>query len=109
MANDGSTASCTLRVSVFRRDRHVNSAQLSGSVLKIGTDPRSQLTLDDPAAKRMHAVVEMDAAGATLIDLGSDVGTWVNGARINRVRLQAGDEIRIGTTLIHVDGIDASA
>lgn len=108
MADPEATATCTLTVSVFRRDRQVNVARLSAPALKIGTDPRSQLVLDDPAARRMHAVVEMDDAGATLIDLGTDVGTWVNGARINRVRLQPGDEIRIGTTTIQVVSVDAA-
>lgn len=70
-------------------------------IVKIGKDPKSHLRLDDEAASRMHAVVEVAGVDdITLIDLGNEPGTLVNGQRINKTKIKAGDEIRIGETRI---------
>ncbi|MBI2395118.1 MAG: AgmX/PglI C-terminal domain-containing protein [Deltaproteobacteria bacterium] len=70
-------------------------------IVKIGKDPKSHLRLDDEAASRMHAVVEVAGVDdITLIDLGNEPGTLVNGQRINKTKVKAGDEIRIGETRI---------
>ena len=100
--------SVALTFVVVRRERVVRTATLSDPIIKVGTDPRSQLALDDVAASRMHAVIEVTGPEATLIDLGSEIGTWVNGARVNRCKLREGDEVRIGTTLLRVDKVVAT-
>ncbi len=70
-------------------------------IVKIGKDPKSHLKLDDEAASRMHAVVEVAGVeDITLIDLGNEPGTLVNGQRINKTKIKPGDEIRIGETRI---------
>ena len=70
-------------------------------IVKIGKDPKSHLKLDDEAASRMHAVVEVAGVDdITLIDLGNEPGTLVNGQRINKTKIKSGDEIRIGDTRI---------
>jgi pSer/pThr/pTyr-binding forkhead associated (FHA) protein len=43
----------------------------------------------------MHAVIERDA-DVTLIDLGTDGGTFVNDAKVKRTVLKSGDLIRFG-------------
>ena len=88
----------SLTISVYRRDRLVKTITLTDPIIRIGTDPLSQLCLQDTTASRTHAIIEMKEDGPTLIDLGSSVGTWVNGARVNRCRLRPGDQIRIGVT-----------
>jgi pSer/pThr/pTyr-binding forkhead associated (FHA) protein len=91
---------------VTRKGRGAKSVAVSDAIIRIGNDPRSQLCLDDEAVSLMHAVIEVDGdASATLIDLGSPIGTWVNGARVNRCKLSAGDEIRVATTHIQVESI----
>ena len=93
----------SLTLSVSKGSHAPRTVSLEGSVMKIGSDPKNHLALDDQAARAMHAVIEMGGDGlATIIDLGSDVGTWVNDARVNRCKLQVGDEIRIGSTLLRV-------
>lgn len=52
--------------------------------IKIGRLPSAQLKLDDPKVSRIHAVIEFSGADASLIDMGSTVGTAVNGARSTR-------------------------
>jgi pSer/pThr/pTyr-binding forkhead associated (FHA) protein len=96
----------SVTVSVHRRDRLLKTITLSDPIIRIGTDPRSQLCLQDATATRTHAIIEMkEEEGPTLIDLGSTAGTWVNGARVNRCRLRQGDQVRIGTTLIQIEAV----
>jgi len=68
----------------------------SGSFV-IGRGRDCQLTLDDPLISREHARVHVSEAGATIEDLGSRNGVFVNGARARgMVKLEDGDRIRVG-------------
>ncbi len=70
-------------------------------IVKVGQDPKSHLRVDDEQASRMHAVVEVASTeDVTLIDLGNEAGTMVNGARVNKCKLNPNDQIQIGETLI---------
>ncbi len=64
-------------------------------VIKVGRMPTSHLRLDDPDVSRMHAVIERTDS-VTIIDLGSQVGTLVNGKRVNKATLATGDRVTIG-------------
>ncbi len=90
---------------VQRRDRVVKTLTVAAPVIRLGSDERSQVRIDDEAASLMHALIEVGEQ-ATLIDLGSATGTWVNGARVNRCRLHPGDEIRVGTSVVQVQKIE---
>ncbi len=59
---------------------------------------------DDPQLSRRHARLAHGAAGAlTIEDLGSSNGTFVNGERVEGVRvLRLGDVVRMGTTELAV-------
>ena len=55
--------------------------------------------MDDELASRMHAVIEVAGPeDITLIDLGNEPGTMVNGARVNKCKLHVGDQIQVGDT-----------
>jgi DNA-binding winged helix-turn-helix (wHTH) protein len=70
---------------------------LSSGAHLIGRDPASAVWIDSSFVSRRHAVVRIDEHGATLEDLGSHNGSFVNGERISGCRpLANGDEIRIG-------------
>jgi len=63
----------------------------------IGRAPEAAVTIDSAKVSRRHARIVVDGEGATLEDLGSKNGTFLNGARLDApARLAAGDEIRIG-------------
>src|SRR5437016_4101343 len=95
-----------LTFSVRRREKTLRTDTVEDAVIRIGTHPNAKICVEnDPRAARVHAVIEMNASGATLIDLGSEPGTLVNGKRVNRCKLQAGDEIRVGATSIIVDAL----
>ncbi len=64
--------------------------------LTIGRNPDNDIHLDDLQVSRKHALVQRDAKGTMLRDLGSGNGTFVGTRRILEYRLAHGDIIRIG-------------
>ncbi|HEX2126231.1 MAG TPA: DUF4389 domain-containing protein [Thermoleophilaceae bacterium] len=72
----------------------------------IGRDPTSAtLVIDDPEASRRHAALRPGGDGVVVEDLGSTNGTFVNGDRVDGARnAGAGDEVRIGNTVLEVQG-----
>lgn len=76
-----------------------------GGSIEVGRDDGSfaQGVFADGRVSRRHAKLEVDDAGVLRIcDLGSSNGTFVNGARIERVSLAVGDVVRIGAALLVV-------
>jgi hypothetical protein len=93
-----------LTFAVYKGDQLVSREAVAEDVVKIGQDPRSHLRVNDPLASRMHAVLEvLSPTDITLIDLGCDAGSFVNGQRVNKCRLRAGDKIRIGETTLELE------
>jgi FHA domain len=75
--------------------------------VKVGKDPRSHLRVDDELASRMHAVIEVASPDdITLIDLGNEPWTLVNGQRVNKCKVRPGDQIQIGSTLIVLENAE---
>jgi pSer/pThr/pTyr-binding forkhead associated (FHA) protein len=68
----------------------------------IGRSPDADLTLEDGQASRRHAQVSPATDGSAVVeDLGSANGTFVNGNElVGPARLDPGDELLIGVTLI---------
>jgi DNA-binding winged helix-turn-helix (wHTH) protein len=64
----------------------------------IGRAPTIQICIDESGVSRRHARIVIEAEGATLEDLGSKNGTFVNGERIGTPRkLVSGDELHLGS------------
>jgi hypothetical protein len=88
-----------LTFAIYQGDALLRRETVTQDIVKVGKDPRSHLRVDDEAASRMHAVVEVAGPeDVTLIDLGNEPGTLVNGARVNKCKLHVGDQIQIGET-----------
>lgn len=82
--------------------------ELRPGTLVIGRGTGCQLVLDDALVSRKHAEVEVSEGRATLVDLGSVNGAFVNGIRVNgRQSLADGDKIMIGQQEISVVAIHA--
>jgi hypothetical protein len=60
--------------------------------------------LQDDAVSQRHAMIFVDEAGASLLDMASTNGTFLNGKRTSSAELALGDLIRIGETRIEVRG-----
>jgi two-component system, NtrC family, response regulator AtoC len=75
----------------------------SGDIV-IGRSETADLRIDDGSVSRRHARVVLDGGTATIIDLGSHNGTYVNKVRVTgRRSLQPNDVIRIhkATLIFH--------
>jgi len=100
-------AKAVLNFAIFRGEQFERRESVAQDIVKVGKDPKSHLRIDDEAASRMHAVIEVSGTeDVTLIDLGNDPGTLVNGARVNKTKLQVGDYIQIGTTQILLESVE---
>lgn len=63
----------------------------------IGRMRESMIWIDDPAVSRRHAKLVLTPGGATLEDIGSKNGTYVNDRRIDAIEpLHDGDRISVG-------------
>ncbi len=83
----------------------------SGKELVIGRREDSNVQIRDDGVSRRHASIVVKGASATLRDLGSANGTWVDGKRTPEARLEDGARFQIGgqTTLkfIWADELEA--
>lgn len=69
---------------------------LAEGTTTVGRHPESDIFLDDITVSRHHCRLIVDADGLTVEDSGSTNGTYVNGDRVDRARLRAGDEVIVG-------------
>ncbi len=88
------------RLIVTRGQTNVSTLSLTGEVVTLGRHHSNDLVLDDAAASRQHARIEIVGSEYTLTDLNSTNGTLVNGERITYKTLISGDEIQIGDTVM---------
>lgn len=71
-------------------------------IIKIGSFDTAQVRLDARGVARMHAVIERSEGRYSVIDLGSDATTLVNGERVNRRELSDGDVLSVGEAELRV-------
>src|SRR5438093_13237369 len=94
-------AKAVLNFAIYRGTALERRESVAQDIVKVGKDPKSHLRVDDELASRMHAVIEVASPeDITLIDLGNEPGTMVNGARVNKCKINPGDQLQIGGTKI---------
>ena len=99
-----SSHNTSVAFSVYDGDALLSTETLSQEIIKIGRLQTSDIRLDDEKVSRMHAVIEVTGPGEVfIIDLGSASGTLVNGEKINKRKLQTGDEVQVGGKRLHLD------
>lgn len=69
---------------------------LDNDITRLGRHPDSEISLDDITVSRRHAEVQRTEQGYAVADSGSLNGTYVNQERVERAKLQHGDELQIG-------------
>lgn len=100
----------SLNFKVYRNGELIATETFDREIIKIGRLSSAHLRLDDEKVSRIHAVVEATAGGEmSIIDMGSAEGTFVNGERVNKASLAAGDEIVLGDTRIVFQEEEAAA
>lgn len=99
-----------LTFALYQGEDLVRRETVAQDIVKVGKDAKSHLRVDDEQASRMHAVIEVASPeDITLIDLGNEPGTMVNGARVNKCKISVGDQIQIGGTKIVLEKAEAVA
>jgi hypothetical protein len=71
--------------------------------LLIGRHPRCDVLLADPTVSRRHARLRFCDGTWALQDLDSTNGTTINGLRVGRCQLRAGDRLMLGDQQLIVD------
>ncbi len=110
------SARIPLTFRIYRGDQLIGEETLTQGVVKIGKVISAHLRIDDESVSRMHAIIEVDGAGNVhVIDLGSTRGTFVNGQKVNKAKLETGDAMQIGALRVEIafgasaSGIQTSA
>jgi hypothetical protein len=77
---------------------------LMGAITVLGRDDSADIILDDPGISRRHSEIRVTNDGPHLVasikDLGSTNGTFVNSERVSSQRLSDGDQITVGRTSV---------
>ena len=76
--------------------------EIDGVSSVIGRDPACEVCLRDPGISRAHARLVLKGTRYVLVDAGSSNGTFINGVRISEAEIEAGDQIRVGNTIMAV-------
>jgi pSer/pThr/pTyr-binding forkhead associated (FHA) protein len=108
--SSGNAASGTVRhgqidrVEAARGARGVACARWNGgtSEMVLGRRRDCDVVLSSAAVSRRHAQLLFRDGNWVIRDLGSTNGTRVNGVRVARRRLRAGDSVAVGDTLLRI-------
>src|SRR3954454_10067693 len=78
------------------------TVEVTGNEFTIGREAGNDLVLNDGKASRRHAALKPLPDGrATLYDMGSSNGTFVNGQRVQSTVLSGGEQIQIGDSVMN--------
>lgn len=101
MATNGSKITLSFEITVGGEPQ--GKQEFTQGSVRIGRGSDATLQIDDSALAELHAAVNVDAdGGVVLLDLGSEGGTLLNGARIENAPVKDGDEIRMGNTVFRL-------
>ena len=94
----------TLRTSVQNGTEPTAFRLSAGAVKTLGRATRADFVLDAALVSRFHCRLSVTATDTLEVeDLQSTNGTWVNGRRVQRLQLAAGDQLRIGRVEMTVE------
>ncbi|NLL83001.1 MAG: FHA domain-containing protein [Lentisphaerae bacterium] len=80
--------------------------ELSAEVTRLGRRPDNDVSLASGSVSSTHAEIVKTTEGFELRDLGSTNGTFLNGERVDTVRIFRNDIIRLGDVSLMLDGDD---
>ena len=75
--------------------------RIDGDRTTLGRSKRATVELEENGVSRLHCAIVREKSGRWMIeDVGSTNGTLVNGGRITRIELTAGDRIQLGPEVV---------
>jgi diguanylate cyclase (GGDEF)-like protein len=74
--------------------------QLGTAPFEIGRSSKNDLPLDQESISRQHARITFDGSSYWVTDLNSTNGTFVNDDSVRERRLEDGDQLRIGRSIL---------
>jgi ABC transport system ATP-binding/permease protein len=77
---------------------------LPGNIRTIGRSTGANFIMEAPLVSRVHCRLTAGATAVEVIDLESTNGTFVNGERVPRALLKAGDRLGVGRVELLVSG-----
>lgn len=94
----------TIGLSITSSDGSSRDAVFDSETVLIGSGPSVTLRLEHDGVASIHAVIKVTPEStATVIDLGSETGTTVNGIAVVRpVNLRVGDVLGVGPVTVQV-------
>ncbi len=87
---------CTATL-IYSEAGETQSLALQRDLLSIGRSSRQDLVVRDVRVSRQHAVILRDQESFAVIDQNSTHGTFLNGVRIHRARLNPDDVLHLGS------------
>ena len=85
---------------IHRSNDDTQIVKLDKPRITLGRREDNDIVIDDMFVSRKHAEVEKKTAFYYIRDHQSRYGTFVNGTRITETRLDYGDEIQLGNTMV---------
>ncbi len=76
---------------------------------RVGRDKQNDVALPDPLLSRHHCRFEMHGGELWVVDLASANQTHVNDKAVEESRLQPGDTVRVGDTVMRISRLAAAA
>jgi len=74
----------------------------STRMLTIGNMPSAPICLHDPHASRIHSTIQMTDEHATIIDMGTVHGTYLNDEKVKKKELRNKDTVKIGGSTLSI-------
>jgi serine phosphatase RsbU (regulator of sigma subunit) len=81
---------------VFVQGSEQKNIVLNRTPFSVGRKVDKDLVIADPRVSRDHAQIMQEGLDFFLVDLGSKHGTYINGERIQRRKLERGDRLEFG-------------
>ncbi len=76
---------------------------LPGNIKTIGRSSGAEFIVEAALVSRLHCQLTAGAAELEVLDLDSTNGTFVNGTRVKRAALRAGDRLGVGKVELVVE------
>jgi pSer/pThr/pTyr-binding forkhead associated (FHA) protein len=75
----------------------------AGTIKTVGRAPRADFIVDAALVSRVHCQLTATDDRLEVVDLKSTNGTFVNGKRVKKAHLSAGDRLRVGRMELKVE------